>query len=188
MPKLVVVEPEMESMPLVFELRERELSIGREKDNTVSLDREAISGYHVELVWKDGDYQFSDLNSTNGTYYNGEQVKEGVLRNGDILQVADVVFRYESEVDPSNMEKLMKAEESSRKEKAWKIRKNMQARKTSSIKTLELAPDEVVVSDLATPVVETPEAVKISVWPTLLWFVAAFALGGLSFFVMNSLM
>ena len=40
------------------------------------------------------EYAFADLDSANGVFLNGVKAYAAVLREGDQLQVGDVVFRY----------------------------------------------------------------------------------------------
>lgn len=189
MPSLIVENPEIE--PKKFELLEKELSIGAEKDNAIVVPSPNVSTYHAELTWVDGDYKIKDLNSTNGTYLNGEKIEKGVLRNGDQLQIADVVFRYESDINPADTEKLAKLEVRAKEDKPWKVKKS--ARKTSKFNKLleeNLQPDKLV--GLPPPplpdeleAVQSPRAKVKTFMSALAMFVVAFSFGGLIFFLMK---
>jgi len=70
------------------------VTIGREEGNTVQLNDERISRYHVKIQ-EDGDRVIlTDLESTNGTRVNGEDVQLRVLRYGDVISLGRSVLRY----------------------------------------------------------------------------------------------
>jgi pSer/pThr/pTyr-binding forkhead associated (FHA) protein len=65
------------------------IRIGRRSDNDIVLSSSSISGYHAEIfVNEDGVVFLTDLNSTNGTYINGNRVHgHTLLKRGDILKL-----------------------------------------------------------------------------------------------------
>jgi len=63
------------------------LTIGRLPDNAVIIDNPAVSGHHARLICDTGSVVLEDLQSTNGTFVNGEHVLRHVLRAGDIVLV-----------------------------------------------------------------------------------------------------
>ncbi len=50
------------------------LTIGRGTSNTITLDHPQISRHHAQVVYRDGQYQIKDLNSTNGVYVDGVKI------------------------------------------------------------------------------------------------------------------
>ncbi len=61
--------------------------IGRDPRCEVSFDPDLdlqVSGRHAEIVWSGGAYQLND-SSTNGTFINGQAVKQVQLQHGDEL-------------------------------------------------------------------------------------------------------
>jgi len=63
------------------------VTIGREEGNTVQLNDERISRYHLKIQ-EDGDkLVLTDLESTNGTKVNGEDIQLRILRFGDMISV-----------------------------------------------------------------------------------------------------
>ena len=48
--------------------------IGRAVDNDVSITNQRVSRYHAQLRWTHGRWLVYDLDSTNGTYIDGERV------------------------------------------------------------------------------------------------------------------
>ncbi len=66
-------------------------------DNTVALPSPAVSRYHARIRKNsEGNYQLEDLNSTNGTYCNGQLLsyhEPHVLQRMDQILFADVAYR-----------------------------------------------------------------------------------------------
>jgi hypothetical protein len=70
-----------------FDGLETPVTIGREEGNVIQLNDERVSRFHVK-VQSDGErLVLTDLESTNGTKVNGEDVRLRVLRPGDLIQV-----------------------------------------------------------------------------------------------------
>lgn len=74
-----------------FLLDQSQLFLGRAADNDIVIDLPVISGRHAELRQCETGYEIIDLNSTNGLTYNGHQILQKVLVNGDTLQIGDQV-------------------------------------------------------------------------------------------------
>lgn len=78
------------------------VSIGREPENTVQVDSDALSRRHGYLFNAGSQWIFCDLGSTNGSWVNGVKVEPGqlrLLRSGDVIQLADFVVRYFENLD-----------------------------------------------------------------------------------------
>jgi diguanylate cyclase (GGDEF)-like protein len=86
----------------VFKLT-RTVVLGRAADADIPIDDDGLSRRHCELrVLQGGDIQVVDLGSTNGTFRNGERVKECVLVDGDRLQLGPATLlqlSYQDELD-----------------------------------------------------------------------------------------
>ncbi len=63
------------------------ITIGREEGNTIQLNDERVSRYHAKIQMDHEQVVLTDLESTNGTRVNGEDVQLRNLRYGDLLQV-----------------------------------------------------------------------------------------------------
>ncbi|MFK8075237.1 MAG: FHA domain-containing protein [Granulosicoccus sp.] len=59
------------------------ITIGRRSTNDVAIPNLSISGNHAKITFEDGKAWLEDLNSTNGTYVNGEVVLRHALVSGD---------------------------------------------------------------------------------------------------------
>lgn len=70
------------------------VTIGREEGNTVQLNDERISRFHIKIQEDQGKLVLTDLESTNGTRVNGEDVQLRILRFGDVIAVGRSVLLY----------------------------------------------------------------------------------------------
>ncbi|MCA9191382.1 MAG: FHA domain-containing protein [Planctomycetales bacterium] len=68
------------------------ITIGREEGNTVQLNDERISRYHVKIQEDDGRLVITDLDSTNGTRINGHSCSLKILRYGDTISIGRSVL------------------------------------------------------------------------------------------------
>jgi len=94
MAKLVVLSEGFTG--LTYELKVDKTTIGRVEDNAFQIPEQSISSHHCEIVQRGNDLVVKDLNSTNGTFVNGEQVTEAALKPGQILRLGQVEIRLES--------------------------------------------------------------------------------------------
>jgi pSer/pThr/pTyr-binding forkhead associated (FHA) protein len=66
-------------------------TVGRATGADFIIDAALVSRVHCRLeIAPSGDLQVSDLNSTNGTFVNGERVEIAHLKSGDRLRVGRV--------------------------------------------------------------------------------------------------
>ena len=73
------------------------VTIGREEGNTVQLNDERISRFHVKIQEDQEKLVLTDLESTNGTKVNGESVQLWILRHGDVIMLGRTVLLFGSE-------------------------------------------------------------------------------------------
>ncbi|MGE5193570.1 MAG: FHA domain-containing protein [Deltaproteobacteria bacterium] len=72
------------------------VTIGREEDNTIQLNDERVSRFHVKIQEDGGRIILTDLDSTNGTRINGHPVQMRVLQLGDQLSIGRSILVYGS--------------------------------------------------------------------------------------------
>src|SRR5262249_33968011 len=72
------------------------VTIGREEGNTVQLNDERVSRYHLKIQEDHDKVVLTDLESTNGTKVNGEEVQIRILRAGDMISVGRSVLLFGS--------------------------------------------------------------------------------------------
>ncbi|MEL6403847.1 MAG: FHA domain-containing protein [Chloroflexota bacterium] len=77
----------------VYELDKSTVSIGRGQKNTIIIQDNEVSRNHCRLVRVLDDYEIHDLNSTNGTFVNGQRVDEGgwLLSGRCIVEIGDSI-------------------------------------------------------------------------------------------------
>ena len=67
--------------------------IGRGQGLELMLPSGSVSKVHAEIYEAEGSLRLRDLESTNGTFVNGQLVKDAAIREGDVLHFADFEFR-----------------------------------------------------------------------------------------------
>src|SRR5690242_20171978 len=65
-------------------------TLGRAPRADFIVDAALVSRLHCRLAASAGEIEAVDLESTNGTYVNGQRVARGTLRDGDRLRVGAV--------------------------------------------------------------------------------------------------
>lgn len=85
---------------IVHLLKEAIINVGRNLDNHVTIDDPRISRQHAQLRAINGHFVLFDLNSTGGTYVNGERIVQTVLYPGDLISLAGVTMVY-AQSDPT---------------------------------------------------------------------------------------
>lgn len=75
-------------------------TLGRKAHNDIQIDNLAVSGEHAVIVTILNDSFLEDLNSTNGTFVNGQQVKKHFLQNKDVIELGKYRLKYVNEVAP----------------------------------------------------------------------------------------
>jgi pSer/pThr/pTyr-binding forkhead associated (FHA) protein len=80
----------------VFQNLNPPITIGREEGNTIQLNDERISRYHVKIQEDHNRLVITDLESTNGTKVNNEDVQLRILRFGDMIQLGRSVLLFGS--------------------------------------------------------------------------------------------
>ena len=63
------------------------LRVGRGQDNDLVLRDDQVSRHHGQLLSRHGALVYRDLESTNGSFVNGERVTEIAIGPGDVLQL-----------------------------------------------------------------------------------------------------
>lgn len=94
MAKLVIVT---QGMTGSHELHLDRTTIGRVDDNTFQIADPSVSSHHCEIHLRGTDVVVRDLNSTNGTFINGQQVTESALKAGQTLKLGNVELKLEAE-------------------------------------------------------------------------------------------
>ena len=92
----------------MFLISDESMTIGRSKDCNISLDDEGISRKHATI--DRDEYRnavITDLNSTNGTYFNGVRITRHHLQDGDKIQFGSTTilkFSFQDSLDANFQE------------------------------------------------------------------------------------
>lgn len=81
-------------------LDKERVTIGRKPQNDIQIDNLAISGAHAVVVSILNDSFLEDLDSTNGTFVNGQQIKKHFLQNNDVIELGKYRLKYVKEANP----------------------------------------------------------------------------------------
>jgi serine/threonine protein kinase len=74
--------------------------IGRETTANLRLSDIMASRMHFRIEFRaDGGYYLIDLNSMNGTFVNGQKIKERVLKLGDKVQIGETLFTFMGDIE-----------------------------------------------------------------------------------------
>lgn len=85
---------------------EAPVTIGREEGNTIQLNDERVSRFHLKIQKDHDDLVLTDLQSTNGSRVNNEEVQLRILRKGDLISIGRsvILFGDREDVHPDNFE------------------------------------------------------------------------------------
>jgi pSer/pThr/pTyr-binding forkhead associated (FHA) protein len=90
----ILSTPDDATQPFQFRITPGHIkTIGRAPRADFIVDAALVSRLHCRLAAGAGEIEAVDLESTNGTYVNGERVERGTLRDGDTLRVGAVELR-----------------------------------------------------------------------------------------------
>jgi len=70
------------------------LTIGRAETADHTIYATSVSNTHAAVIRRGDHYAVQDLQSTNGTFVNGQRVAEQILADGDIIHFAKVEFCF----------------------------------------------------------------------------------------------
>lgn len=98
---------------------EKQVVIGRSSELDMVLVEDMVSRKHARIILTSGVVMIEDLGSTNGTFVNGEKVKQASLKEGDRILIGTSILKLimhggGEEVDQStamrNLEKVAAAQ------------------------------------------------------------------------------
>ena len=107
-----------------YPLLKESVTIGRNEDNTITIDNLAVSGYHARIDMAGSDFILTDLQSTNGTFVNDKKIVSHKLSHGDNVIVGKHVILFvgvekgkaEAEGKKLDMDKTMMLDTAKQKE------------------------------------------------------------------------
>ena len=84
----------------VFTLDQPVTNIGRRLDNHLVVDDPRVSRYHAQIRFVRNRFLIFDLNSTGGTYVNGQRTTQSVLYPGDVISLAGLPLVFGQDNPP----------------------------------------------------------------------------------------
>ena len=85
----------------VFSLDHAVTNIGRRLDNHLVVDDPRVSRYHAQIRYVRGRFIIFDLNSTGGTFVNGQRTTQSALYPGDVISLAGLPIVFGQDNPPS---------------------------------------------------------------------------------------
>lgn len=76
-------------------ITEQKLSIGRDTESTMQVVDVEVSRNHAEIRLLNTSFVLIDLQSTNGTYVNGQRVQEHTLQNFDQIKIGSTILLFQ---------------------------------------------------------------------------------------------
>ncbi|MBF0382567.1 MAG: FHA domain-containing protein [Magnetococcales bacterium] len=83
---------ELENLEIILDTVQQ--TIGRNDDNTVTINFSKISRHHALIYPQQGKWIIEDLNSSNGITVNDTRTKESILRSGDNVKIGSIPFLF----------------------------------------------------------------------------------------------
>jgi hypothetical protein len=92
----------------IFPLRQAVVNIGRRADNHLVIEDSRISRLHAQLRVVSGQFVIFDLESTGGTWVNGERIRQKMLQPGDVISLSGLPLIYGQEAAyPEDTQKML---------------------------------------------------------------------------------
>ncbi|HSL28052.1 MAG TPA: FhaA domain-containing protein [Anaerolineales bacterium] len=85
----------------VHPLNQTVVNIGRRLENQLVIDDPRVSRNHAQLRAIKGRFVLFDLNSTGGTFVNGQRTSQTVLYPGDVISLAGVALIFGQDNPPA---------------------------------------------------------------------------------------
>ena len=85
----------------VISIDQSVINIGRRLDNHVVIDDPRISRNHAQIREIKGQFVLFDLNSSGGTFVNGDRINQSILYPGDVISLAGVTLIFGHDIPPS---------------------------------------------------------------------------------------
>jgi len=93
-PKACLTIDSGEYQDVVINLFDRAIVIGRQKESDIMLKENNVSRRHAKIEPVGGVFFITDLDSTNGTFVNGERVQNQQLTSGDAIKIGTTLLQF----------------------------------------------------------------------------------------------
>ncbi len=102
----------------VYELDKAVITIGRSSENDIVVNDTDVSRQHCQLLRKESDYEIRDLDSTNGTFIDGQRVfANRLIQDGQRIELGETItleYDQNSASEPRADHKIIPIEMSTR--------------------------------------------------------------------------
>ncbi|MCI0616043.1 FHA domain-containing protein, partial [bacterium] len=82
----------------VFDLKKGPTTVGRAKENDIVILDASLSRMHARVDVNGDRIVLSDLQSSNGTFVNGDRIAHCVLKHGDTVMCGDVALQFREDL------------------------------------------------------------------------------------------
>lgn len=94
MTSIIVTHESNEVDEFDFDDGQENISIGRRSSNDVCIPDLSVSGNHALITFESGSFWLEDLNSTNGTYVNGQVVQRQPIGEDDEIIIGKIRLTF----------------------------------------------------------------------------------------------
>lgn len=86
----------LDEMGIDFKLYEGKNVIGRKMECQITLQDSTVSGEHATILFRAGKFSIRDMQSTQGTFVNDEDIELDAhyIKDGDILRLGKTVLKF----------------------------------------------------------------------------------------------
>lgn len=103
MSRITLVSPNIAGGRAEFRADQLPVVLGRSRSADITINDKLLSRRHSEIVRNpNGQFEIRDLESTNLTIVNEQDVDNRILRSGDILLLGETEIRIEIEIAPDD--------------------------------------------------------------------------------------
>lgn len=85
------------SMPALDLSNQTNIVIGRDPSSYLPLNHPAVSFHHAQIFKQNGGLVIKDLDSTNGTFLNGQRIRQSPLTSNDEIQIGPFKLVYDAQ-------------------------------------------------------------------------------------------
>ncbi|MCA9076269.1 MAG: FHA domain-containing protein [Planctomycetaceae bacterium] len=80
------------------------VSLGRGPQNTIRILDTEVSRNHAEILFENEHWTLHDLDSSNGSFVNGQSIRSHMLKTGDQLQIGRTILLFTEMASPGSSE------------------------------------------------------------------------------------
>lgn len=85
------------SMPALDLSKQTNIIIGRDPTSYLPLNHPVVSFHHAQIFKQNGNLVIKDLDSTNGTFLNGQRIRQSPLTSNDEIQIGPFKLVYDAQ-------------------------------------------------------------------------------------------